>query len=90
MKVSHVTIILDEFLVVPNICPTSAVFLHNNLTYQICNTLTLWLCHIHKTGIDMDQHYEMFMDEFLLVTNICPNTVVFLHNNLTYQICNTC
>ena len=56
MKPSHFTIIMDEFLLVPNICPSSAVFLCKNLTYQICDTL--WPSQIHKTGIDMDREYE--------------------------------
>ena len=102
MKLSHFTIIMDEFLVVPNICQSSAIFLRNNLTYQICDTLwhfgpillytlTLWPSNIHKSRIDMDgnvklSNFTIIMDEFLVVPNICPNSAVFLHNNLTYRI----
>ena len=60
VKLSPFAIIMDEFLVVPNICPSSAIFFLKNLTYQICDTL--W--HFGhpkytKTGIDMDQQYEV-------------------------------
>ena len=58
MTSNHLAVTMDGFLQVPNICPSSAVFLCNNLTYQICDTLTLWPLHIHKTGIDMDWQYE--------------------------------
>ena len=95
MKSSHFTIIVDEFLVVPNICPSSAVFLRNNLTYQICDTLwhfgpptytkpeLIWVTNINLS------HFTIIMDEFLVVCNISPSSVVFLHNNLTCQICDT-
>ena len=95
MKLSHFTIIINEFLVVPNICPSSAVFLRNNLTYQICNTLwhfgpptytkleLIWISNMKLS------HFTIIMDEFLVVPNICPNSAVFLRNNLTHQICDT-
>ena len=95
VKLSHFTIIMDEFLVVPNICPSSAVFLHNNLTYQICYTLwhfgpptyikseLIWIGNIKPS------HFTIIMVEFLVVPNICPSSAIFLRNNLTYQICDT-
>ena len=80
MKLSHFTIIMDEFLLVPNICSDTAVFLCNNLTYQICNTL--WPSHIHNSGIYMDcnmkpVHFAIIMEEFILVPNICPSSPIF-------------
>ena len=95
MKLSHFTIIMDEFLLVPNICPSSPIFLSNNLTYQICDTLwhfgppryteleLIWICNMKLS------HFTIIMDEFLLVPNICSDTAVFLCDNLTYQICDT-
>ena len=95
MKLSHFTIIMDEFLVVSNICPSSAIFLRNNLTYQICDTLwhfgtprytkleLIWVPNMKSS------HFTIIMYEFLVVPNICPSSAVFLCNNLTYQICDT-
>ena len=95
MKLSHFAIIMDEFLLVPNICPSSPIFLHNNLTYQICDTLwhfgpptytkpeLIWIGNMKLS------HFAIIMDEFLLVPNICPSSAVFLGKNLTYQICDT-
>ena len=93
MKLCHFTIIMDEFLLVPNICPSSAVFLHNNLTYQICDALwhfgpptytkpeSIWIDNIKLS------QFAIIMNEFLLVPYICPSSAVFLCKNLTYQIC---
>ena len=92
MKLSHFTIIMDEFLVVPNICQSSAIFLRNNLTYQICYTLwhfgppTYTKAELIWIGNVKLSHFTIIMDEFLVVPNICPNSAVFLHNNLTYRI----
>ena len=91
-EAESLVIIMDEFLLVPNICPSSVIFLFNNLTYQICNTL--WPSHIHNSGIYMDcnmkpSHFAMIMEEFILVPNICPSSAIFLPNNLSYQICDT-
>ena len=95
MQLSHFIIIMDEFLVVPNICPSSVIFLRNNLTYQICDTLShfgpptytkpelIWIGNMKLSC------FRIIMDEFLVVPNICPNSAVFLRNNLTYQICDT-
>ena len=95
MKVSHLTIIMDDILVVHNICPNSAIFLCNNLTYQICDILwhfgpatytkpeLIWIGNMKLT------HFAIIIDEFLLVPNICPSSVIFLFNHLTYQICDT-
>ena len=47
---------MDKFLLVLNICPSDSVFLCNNLSYQICETL--WPSQIHTTRIDMDWQYE--------------------------------
>ena len=80
MNLSHFVIIMDEFLLVPNICPSSGIFLCNNLTYQICDTL--WPSHIQNSVIYMDynmklSHFTIIMDEFLLVPNICLSSIVF-------------
>ena len=79
MKLSHFAIIMDQFLLVPNICPSSPIFLRNNLTYQICDTaLTLWPSHIYKkleliwiSNMNLSQ-FAIIMNDFLLVPNICP------------------
>ena len=90
MKLSDFTIIFNEFLVVPNICPSSAIFLRNNLTYQICNTLWYFDSAIYTKpqliwiGNMKVSHFTIIMDEFLLVPNICPSTIFV--NHLTYQI----
>ena len=89
---SHFAIIMDEFLLVPNICSDTAVFFCKNLTYQICDTL--YLSHIHNSGIYIDcnmkpSHFAIIMDKFILVPNICPSSPIFLRNNLTHQICDT-
>ena len=95
MKLSHFVIIMDEFLLVPNICPSSAVFLRNNLAYQIRNTLwhfgprtytkpeLIWINNMKLS------QFTIIINDFLLVPNICSSTAIFLHNNLTYQICDT-
>ena len=92
---NHFKIVIYEFLLVPNICSSSAVFLRNNLIYQICDTLwhfglptytklqLIWVTNMKWTC------FTMMMDEFLVVPNICPSGAVFLHNNLIYQICDT-
>ena len=77
MKLSQVTIIMDEFLLVPNICPSSVIFLRNNLTYQMCDTLwhfgspTYTKPELICIG-NMQLSHLIIMDEFLLVPNICP------------------
>ena len=95
MQLSHLAIIMDEFLQVPNICPSSVIFFFNNLTYQICDTLWQFGCPTYTKpeliwiGNMQLSHLAIIMDEFLLVPNICPSSVIFLRNNLTYQMCDT-
>ena len=95
MKLNHFAIIMDEFLVVPNISPSSAVFFLKNLTYQICDTLwhfghprytkpeSIWISNVKLSP------FAIIMDEFLVVPNICPSSAIFFLKNLTYQICDT-
>ena len=33
---------MDDFLLVPNIAPSSFTFLHNNLSWQIYDTFITW------------------------------------------------
>ena len=93
MKSSHFTIIMDEFILVPNICPSSAVFLHNNFTYQICDTFwhfgpptytnpeLIWIENMKVSD------FTIIMDDILVVPNICENSAIFLCKNLTRQMC---
>ena len=93
MTLSHFAIIMDEFLIVPYICPSIAIFLSNNLTYQICDTL----CHFGPARYTKPEliwiskmnfsHFVIIKDEFLVVSNICPSCTLFLCNNLTKFLC---
>ena len=88
MKLRHFAIIMDEFLLVPNICLSSAIFLDNNLTKFVIHFDTLALVHTQNQNsygfaISNKSHFAIIMDEFLLVSNICPSSAVFLCKNLT-------
>ena len=38
MRSVHLEIMIDDFLLIPNIAPSSSTFLHNNLSWQIYDT----------------------------------------------------
>ena len=50
MKSSYFTIIMHEFLVVPNICASSAIFLYKIITYQISDNINISSIYTFSNG----------------------------------------